>query len=79
MPKALQNSLPLRQLRIDANLSLDAAATAISAELGRPISIPYLRDVLERRGTTMYEYIRAIARAYGLSMDEVWRAARNDE
>lgn len=76
MARQMTRCHPLRELREASNLSLETAADAISKDLGRTITPDYVRDVLEDRGTGRYELIRAMARAYGRSMDEVAEAAR---
>lgn len=75
MPKVITEFRPLVDLRTRAELTPEKAAARISKILGRPFSRDYLY-VLERRGFTKHEYVRAFSLAYGCDEVEVFHAAK---
>lgn len=78
MSRLATSDLPLRNIREEANVSLEDMAEILSRAAGRPISIDYVK-LIEYRGTDRYPYLSAYAEATGKHISLIAAAAKKSK
>jgi transcriptional regulator with XRE-family HTH domain len=74
MTRVVESVPPLQALRKSRNLSVEEIASRVSQYLQRTVSPEYIR-VIENRGTRVYDYIEAFAKAIDMPIEIVGKAA----